>query len=101
MRRSLVGYVALPNYRNYWIESGYVEEMQAMADAAAAGENDRVPSLMSDRWLNDVCLYGPAKKVREGVEEWHAVGVKTLILAAYSTKGGQSKAFEEMIEGFK
>jgi alkanesulfonate monooxygenase SsuD/methylene tetrahydromethanopterin reductase-like flavin-dependent oxidoreductase (luciferase family) len=101
MRRSLIGYIALPNYRNYWIESGYGEEMQAMADAVAAGQSDRVPSLMSDRWLNDVCLYGAAKKVREGVEEWNAVGVKTLILAAYSTKGGQRKAFEEVIEGFK
>jgi alkanesulfonate monooxygenase SsuD/methylene tetrahydromethanopterin reductase-like flavin-dependent oxidoreductase (luciferase family) len=101
MRRSLIGYVGLPNYRNYWIEAGYGEEMQAITDAIAAGQNDRVPSLMSDRWLNDVCLYGPAKKVREGVEEWYAAGVTTLILAAYSTKGGQIKAFEEMIEGFR
>jgi hypothetical protein len=101
MRRSLVGYVHLPNYRNYWIEAGYGEEMQAIAEAIAGGENDRVPSLMSERWLNDVCLYGPLKKVREGVEEWHAAGVTTLILAPYSTKGGQLKAFEEMIEGFR
>jgi hypothetical protein len=35
------------------------------------------------------------------VEEWYASGVKTLILAPYSTKGGQMKAFEEMIEGFR
>jgi alkanesulfonate monooxygenase SsuD/methylene tetrahydromethanopterin reductase-like flavin-dependent oxidoreductase (luciferase family) len=101
MRRSLIGYVALPNYRNYWIEAGYGEEMQAMADAIAAGQNDRLPSLMSDRWLNDVCLYGPTRKVRESVQEWYASGVKTLILAPYSTKGGQMKAFEEMIEAFR
>jgi alkanesulfonate monooxygenase SsuD/methylene tetrahydromethanopterin reductase-like flavin-dependent oxidoreductase (luciferase family) len=101
MRRSLIGYVGLPNYRNYWNEAGYAEEMQAMADTIASGENDRVPSLMSDRWLSDVCLYGPTKKVRENVEEWYASGVNTLILAPYSTRGGQMKAFEEMIWGFR
>jgi alkanesulfonate monooxygenase SsuD/methylene tetrahydromethanopterin reductase-like flavin-dependent oxidoreductase (luciferase family) len=101
MRRSLVGYAYLPNYRNYWIEAGYGEEMRAIADAIAGGENDRVPSLMSERWLNDICLYGPLKKVREGVEAWYAAGVTTLILAPCSTKGGQLKAFEEMIEGFR
>ncbi len=100
MRRSLIGYVALPNYRNYWIEAGYGEEMHAMAEVIAAGENERVLSLMSDPWLNDVCLYGPAKKVREGVEAWYAAGVKTVILAPNSTKGGQRKAFEEIVEAF-
>jgi alkanesulfonate monooxygenase SsuD/methylene tetrahydromethanopterin reductase-like flavin-dependent oxidoreductase (luciferase family) len=101
MRRSLVGYAYLPNYRNYWIEAGYGEEMQAIADAVAARDNDRVPALMSERWLNDICLYGSLKKVREGVEAWYAAGITTLILAPYSTKGGQLKAFEEMIEGFR
>ncbi len=101
VRRSLIGYVALPNYRNYWIEAGYGAEMRGMMEAIGAGKTDRVPSLMSDRWLNDVCLYGPAKKIREEVEAWYAAGVKTVILAPNSTKGGQRKAIEEIIDAFR
>jgi hypothetical protein len=36
-RRTLTGYVTLPNYRNYWKEAGYVEEMEAVEKALAAG----------------------------------------------------------------
>ena len=32
-RTTLQGYVALPNYRNYWIEAGYEEEMTAVMAA--------------------------------------------------------------------
>lgn len=101
MRRVLTGYVALPNYRNYWIEAGYEEEMRAIEDALAKGEHDRVASLMSDRWLSDVTLFGPAREVREGVEAWYAAGVKTPILVPSSTRGGQMKAFEELFEAFR
>ena len=33
-RKTLQGYVALPNYRNYWIEAGYEAEMSAVIDRA-------------------------------------------------------------------
>ena len=35
-RRTLTGYVKLPNYQNYWIEAGFEEEMQAIRKAIAA-----------------------------------------------------------------
>jgi alkanesulfonate monooxygenase SsuD/methylene tetrahydromethanopterin reductase-like flavin-dependent oxidoreductase (luciferase family) len=101
MRRVLTGYVALPNYRHYWIEAGYEEEMRAIEEALATGQQDRVASLMSDRWLSDVTLYGPATAVREGVEAWYAAGVNTPILVPSSTRGGQMKAFEELFEAFR
>src|SRR3954451_9067081 len=34
-RRTLTGYVALPNYRNYWKQAGYLEEMEAIEKAQA------------------------------------------------------------------
>ena len=40
-RRTLTGYVALPNYRNYWKAAGYVEEMEAIEAAIAAGSATR------------------------------------------------------------
>ena len=101
MRRTLIGYANLPNYQNYWIEAGYEEEMRAIRDAIKAGDMDRVPSLMSDRWLEDVTLFGSAAEVREGLQRWYDAGVKTPILVPSSTEGGQMRAFEELFAAFE
>lgn len=100
MRRTLTGYVLLPNYRNYWIEAGYEEEMRAIEAAQQAGDLAKIPALMSDAWLGDVTLYGTASDVREGFEAWLAAGVRTPILVPSSASGGQMKAFEEMFAAF-
>ena len=78
MRRTLVSYVRLPNYQNYWTEAGYEDEMLAIRAALARGETQRLPELMSDRWLRDVTLFGSMAEVREGVEAWLATGVRTV-----------------------
>ncbi|HXD98463.1 MAG TPA: LLM class flavin-dependent oxidoreductase [Candidatus Acidoferrum sp.] len=100
-RRTLTSYVKLPNYQNYWIEAGYAEEMEAIRAAIARKEDDKIPSLMSDRWLRDVTLFGSASEVRDGVEAWRATGVRTVILVPSSTRGGQMKAFEELIAVYR
>jgi alkanesulfonate monooxygenase SsuD/methylene tetrahydromethanopterin reductase-like flavin-dependent oxidoreductase (luciferase family) len=100
-RRTLTGYVKLPNYQNYWIEAGYEDEMRAIRAAIARGDDDAVRAAMSDRWLSDVTLYGTAKEVRDGVDAWRATGVKTVILVPSSTKGNQMVAFEELITAFR
>jgi alkanesulfonate monooxygenase SsuD/methylene tetrahydromethanopterin reductase-like flavin-dependent oxidoreductase (luciferase family) len=100
-RRTLTGYVKLPNYQNYWIEAGFEEEMLAIRRAIAAGREDTLPSLMSDRWLSEVTLYGSPAEVRDGVEAWHAAGVKTLILVPSSTKGNQMVALQELIDLYR
>jgi hypothetical protein len=100
MKRVLGGYVILPNYRNYWKEAGYVEEMEAIERALAAGDRDSIPGLMSDRWLADSTLFGSRSHVMAGLEAWFAAGVKTPILVPSSTSGGQVKAFEELFAAF-
>ena len=42
-RRTLTGYVTLPNYRNYWKQAGYEAEMKAIEDALDAGDRDALP----------------------------------------------------------
>ena len=41
--------------------------MTAIREAIASGQEDRIPELMSDRWLQQVTLYGSAAEVRENV----------------------------------
>ena len=100
-RRTLIGYVRLPNYQNYWIEAGFEEEMTAIRQAIASGEDDRIPQLMSDRWLQQVTLYGSAAEVREGVEAWYDTGINTPIVVPSSTKGGQMVAFQELLAAWR
>jgi alkanesulfonate monooxygenase SsuD/methylene tetrahydromethanopterin reductase-like flavin-dependent oxidoreductase (luciferase family) len=99
-RKTLVGYVAMPNYRNYWREAGYVDEMNAIEKAINARNFDEVPRLMTDRWLSDVTLYGSVRRVREGLEAWFDSGVRTPILVPSSAAGNQMKAFEELFAAF-
>jgi alkanesulfonate monooxygenase SsuD/methylene tetrahydromethanopterin reductase-like flavin-dependent oxidoreductase (luciferase family) len=101
MRRTLTLYVTLPNYQNYWIEAGYGDEMHAIKAALAAGDREKIPGLMSDRWLSDVTLFGSAAEVRAGVDAWEASGVNTLILVPSSATGGQLQAFDEVFAAFR
>jgi len=100
-RRTLSGYVKLPNYQNYWIEAGFEEEMLAIRKAIAAGEEQRIPELMSDRWLSEVTLYGSPAQVREGIEAWYAAGVNTLIVVPSSARGNQMVALQELIDLYR
>jgi len=85
LRRTLASYVARPNYFNYWREAGY---------------DDEEITNMSDRWLEDVTLFGTASEVREGVEAWFDAGVETPILVPSSVSGGQMQAMAELFEAF-
>lgn len=98
-RRTLTGYVTLPNYRNYWKQAGYVEEMTAIEDALAAGDRDRVPSLMSDAWLDDCTISGPADAVRDRVADWIELGVLPILVMS-STSGGQAAAITELFAAY-
>jgi alkanesulfonate monooxygenase SsuD/methylene tetrahydromethanopterin reductase-like flavin-dependent oxidoreductase (luciferase family) len=94
-RRTLSGYLALPNYRNYWKQAGYEAEMAAIEEALLAGERDRLPALMTDEWLDDCTISGGPGEVRERLEAWAAVGVLPIAVMS-STTGGQAKAIGEL-----
>ena len=99
-RRTLSNYTFLPNYRNYWKEAGYGEEMEAIENAIVEGRRDDVPKYLTDKWLADNTLFGPAAKVREGVAAWRAAGVHTPIVVPSSAAGNQMKAIEEVFAAF-
>jgi len=99
-RKTLRGYVALPNYRNYWVDAGYGDEMAAVAAALEAGDDDGVVAAMSDRWLDDCTLSGPVGRVREGVEAWFDAGVTNPTVVPSSISGGQAKAMQELFDAY-
>lgn len=96
-RRTLTGYVQLPNYRNYWKQAGYVDEMNAIEAALATGERDRLPELMTDRWIDDCTISGAPGAVRERLEQWQAAGVVPIAVMS-STSGGQAVAIRQLFD---
>ena len=53
-RATLTRYAMLPNYRNYWREAGYGEEMDGVENALSSSDTDGIAKALSDRWLEDV-----------------------------------------------
>jgi alkanesulfonate monooxygenase SsuD/methylene tetrahydromethanopterin reductase-like flavin-dependent oxidoreductase (luciferase family) len=90
----------LPNYRNYWKEAGYEEEMTAIETAITEGRQADIPKYFSDRWLADNTLSGPAAKIRDDIEAWREAGVRDLIIVPSSATGNQIKALEEVFAAF-
>jgi hypothetical protein len=99
-RRRLERYVLLPNYRNYWKEAGYGEEMRAIERALAEHRRDDIPKYLTDRWIADNTLSGPAAKVRDRLGEWYAAGLNTPVLVPNSVNGNQLSALDEIFAAF-
>ena len=99
-RKTLSGYVSLPNYRNYWKSAGYEEEMAAAEVALEDNDRDALFAAMTDTWLADSSLFGSPVEVRDGVEAWFDAGVSTPILAPSATDGGQLRAAELLFEAY-
>jgi len=100
-RRRLVRYLLLPNYRNYWKEAGYGEEMAAIERALAENRRDDIEHYMTDRWIADNTLYGPAAKVRDQLAAWYEAGLNTPVLVPNSVNGNQLTALDEIFATFE
>jgi alkanesulfonate monooxygenase SsuD/methylene tetrahydromethanopterin reductase-like flavin-dependent oxidoreductase (luciferase family) len=100
-RRTLTGYTMMPNYRNYWKEAGYVEEMEGIERAIEAGDRESIPGFLTDKWLADTTLFGSAEHIRDELDAWYDAGITTPILVPSSANGGQMKAFEELFDVFE
>lgn len=94
-RKTMINYVRLPNYRNYWRAAGYAEEMDAVERTIAEGGD--VTTVMSDRWLTDCTLAGPASTIRDGLDRWYDLGIQPIAVMS-STSGGQVKAVAELFD---
>jgi alkanesulfonate monooxygenase SsuD/methylene tetrahydromethanopterin reductase-like flavin-dependent oxidoreductase (luciferase family) len=99
-RRTLAGYVTLPNYRNYWKQAGYEEEMGAIEEAVAAGDRERIADLMTDAWIDDCTISGSPQAVRDRFEDWISLGVLPIAVMS-STTGGQAVAIGELFAAYE
>jgi alkanesulfonate monooxygenase SsuD/methylene tetrahydromethanopterin reductase-like flavin-dependent oxidoreductase (luciferase family) len=100
LRATVTNYALMPNYRNYWKEAGYRDEMTAIEAVLAAGHADQIGKYLPDRWLADIALYGPPARIREGVEAWRDAGVRTPVLVPLAADGRQATALRQVFAAF-
>ncbi|CAB4762728.1 MAG: LLM class flavin-dependent oxidoreductase [Actinobacteria bacterium] len=102
-RKTLTGYMSLPNYRNYWRQAGYAEEMDAaevILETLPKEEHAQaLQTAMSDRWLRDCTASGSATSVRDQLSAWTAKGILPIAVMS-STSGGQAKAIAELFNAY-
>lgn len=101
LRKSMASYWLLPNYRNYWKETGFREEMEDAEKLVAAGRAGEMPNRLTDRWLDDCTLYGPASRIRDGVVAWREAGITTPVVVPISPDGNQKRAIEAAFRAFE
>ena len=101
LRRTMTHYAFLPYYRNYWRETGYAEEMSAIESAIAEGRTADIPRYLTDRWLADSTLFGPAARIRDGVAAWREAGIRTPVLVPLSADGDQRTALRQAFAAFE
>jgi alkanesulfonate monooxygenase SsuD/methylene tetrahydromethanopterin reductase-like flavin-dependent oxidoreductase (luciferase family) len=101
LRQSMASYWLLPNYRNYWKETGYADEMATAEQVVAEGRGAEMPRYLTDRWLADCTLFGPASRIREGVEAWRDAGITIPVIVPISPDGNQKRAIEAVFRTFE
>ena len=103
-KKTLTGYISLPNYRNYWRQAGYEDEMNAAEIILETVSKEELAQslqkVMSDRWLRDCTASGSAASVREQLAEWSDKGVLPIAVMS-STSGGQAKAIAELFDAYR
>lgn len=102
-RKTLVGYVTLPNYRHYWRACGYGEQIDAfekiLSESAKESRNTEIISAMDNEWLDDCTISGDVDTVRERLYGWSQIGVLPIAVMS-STSGGQAQAISQLFDAF-
>ena len=98
-RKTMTGYVSLPNYRNYWRAAGFNDVMDRIEEALPTRDDDAIRAAMTNEWLDDCTISGDATYVRERLFEWHMRGVQPIAVMS-STSGGQTVAIKELFAAF-
>jgi probable F420-dependent oxidoreductase len=81
LRQVFAPYAATQGYNRFFRWLGYVEEADAIAAAAAAGDKDAMVAAYSDRMLDELFVVGDADAVTERIHEYVDAGVTVPVIA--------------------
>ncbi len=80
-RYNIAAFARLPNYRRQWRRSGFAEEVDAMQESWRGKDRRAVAALVSDRMVEQVCVFGPPGQCREQLDAFREAGAGMPVLA--------------------
>lgn len=87
-RHNLAFFARLPNYRNQWRLCGFGAEMDAVAEAWKTGDRRAAAACISERMVNQVCIYGSPQMCRSQLAAFRAAGARLPLLAVSPVDSG-------------
>ncbi|MBQ0721516.1 MAG: LLM class flavin-dependent oxidoreductase [Gammaproteobacteria bacterium] len=80
-RHNLAFFAGLPNYRLQWRRCGFEDEMTGAEAAWENSDRRAAASAISDKMVEQVCIYGPPGQCREQIEAFRQAGAAMPVLA--------------------
>lgn len=80
-RYNLAFFAQLPFYRKQWRRCGFVDEVNAMQEAWKKNDRRAAAAVVSDRMVDEVCVFGPPGLCREQLAAFREAGAAMPVLA--------------------
>jgi len=80
-RYNLAFFAQLPFYRKQWRRCGFVDEVNALQAAWKRNDRRAAAALVSDRMVDEVCVFGPPSLCREQLAAFHEAGAALPVIA--------------------
>lgn len=80
-RYNLAFFAQLPFYRKQWRRCGFVDEVNALQEAWKKNDRRAAAALVSDRMVDQVCVFGPPSLCREQLAAFHEAGAAMPVIA--------------------
>lgn len=80
-RYNLAFFAQLPFYRKQWRRCGFVDEVNALQEAWKRNDRRAAAALVSDRMVDEVCVFGPPSLCREQLAAFHEAGAAMPVIA--------------------
>ncbi|HBD10664.1 MAG TPA: hypothetical protein DCZ13_00875 [Porticoccaceae bacterium] len=97
-RYNLAFFAQMPNYRKQWRASGFEAEVAALEQAWRDRDRRLAATRVSDRMVEQVCVFGPASQCREQLAAFHEAGAGMPVLAVSPVNEDRLVATRKAIE---
>ncbi len=97
-RHNLAFFAGLPNYRLQWRRCGFEAEMAAAELAWEGGDRRAAATAISERMIEQVCIYGVPDQCRDQIEAFREAGAAMPVLAVSPVNEQRLPATRRTIE---
>ncbi len=99
LRRQILRYCTMEYYLNFFAQTGFRDEAQAIGSYLKEGDRDKAAAAVTDRMQELLAVFGSPEYCRAEIEKRRALGIKLPVVAPFAT-GGVLNSYRATIETF-